>query len=120
MYPHVKDFKGLVTSTTYIKYDTKALAFPVQQTFLARLKFQTVLPNYGMTDRTKTIHPPIFDLVGETKVLTLTISQLYDDLVQTLTLQMKVTYGLLGKWKEYTGALTLVCPCPTGANISIR
>ena len=31
---------------------------------LARLKFQTELWNYRMTDRTKTICPPIFDLWG--------------------------------------------------------
>ena len=46
-------------------WNIKALAFTVQKlTLLARLKFQREWQNDRMTDRTKTICPPIFDLGG--------------------------------------------------------
>ena len=50
-----------------LMWDIKVLAFTVQ-ILLERLKFQTVLKNDRMTDKTKTICPPIFD-IGGTKTL---------------------------------------------------
>ena len=44
-------------------WNIKALAFTVQK-LLARLKFQREWQNDRMTERTKTICPPIFKLVG--------------------------------------------------------
>ena len=51
-----------VLSQGILMWNIKALALTVQK-LLARLKFQRG-QNYRMTDRTKTICPPIFDLGG--------------------------------------------------------
>ena len=46
-----------------VKLNYNAIAFTIQM-LLARSKIQTELQNYGMTNRTKTICPMIFDLGG--------------------------------------------------------
>ena len=51
----------MILSQGILMWNIKALA-PTVQKLLARLKFQRGGKNDRMTDRTKTICPPIFDL----------------------------------------------------------
>ena len=54
---------GKVLSQGILMWNIQGLAFTVQK-LLARLKFQREWQHDGMTDTTKTMCPPIFDLGG--------------------------------------------------------